>query len=88
MLVRKCHGNTGKLRWGEWRPLHRDEARRVALIVGVVSPGPSFLMVARTAVAGSRADGVAAGLAMAREACCLPSPRCWAEGITVTSPLR
>jgi len=49
----------------------------VALIVGVVSPGPSFLMVARTAVASSRADGVAAGLAMAREACCLPSPRCW-----------
>jgi hypothetical protein len=28
-----------------------------ALAVGVVSPGPSFLMVARTAAAGSRPDG-------------------------------
>ena len=120
MLVRKCHGNTGKLRWGKsggcgangrgikqwrrlltrpsppvlgarapsmkldpvpiripretrsrscaWRPIHLDEARRVALIVGVVSPGPSFLMVARTAVASSRANGVAAGLAILKQA--------------------
>lgn len=29
-----------------------------ALGVGVVSPGPSFLLVARTAVAGSRKDGL------------------------------
>jgi threonine/homoserine/homoserine lactone efflux protein len=35
-----------------------------ALAVGVVSPGPSFVMVARTAVAKSRADGVAAALGM------------------------
>jgi len=35
-----------------------------ALAVGVVSPGPSFLMVARTAVAVSRGDGVAAALGM------------------------
>jgi len=40
----------------------------VALIVGVVSPGPSFLMVARTAVASSRANGVAAGLAILKQA--------------------
>jgi threonine/homoserine/homoserine lactone efflux protein len=35
-----------------------------ALAIGVVSPGPSFIMVARTAVAQSRADGVAAALGM------------------------
>jgi threonine/homoserine/homoserine lactone efflux protein len=35
-----------------------------ALAIGVVSPGPSFLMVARTAVARSRAEGVAAALGM------------------------
>jgi threonine/homoserine/homoserine lactone efflux protein len=35
-----------------------------ALCVGVVSPGPSFVMVARTAVAGSRAQGLAAALGM------------------------
>ena len=35
-----------------------------ALTVGVVSPGPSFVMVARTAVSSSRADGVAAALGM------------------------
>jgi threonine/homoserine/homoserine lactone efflux protein len=35
-----------------------------ALLVGVVSPGPSFLMVARTAVASSRAEGLAAALGM------------------------
>jgi len=35
-----------------------------ALSVGVVSPGPSFVFVARTAVALSRADGVAAALGM------------------------
>ena len=35
-----------------------------ALGVGVISPGPSFLMVARTAVAVSRADGLAAALGM------------------------
>ena len=29
-----------------------------ALGVGVVSPGPSFLLVARTAVAGTRRDGL------------------------------
>lgn len=35
-----------------------------ALTVGVVSPGPSFVMVARTAVARSRADALAAALGM------------------------
>jgi threonine/homoserine/homoserine lactone efflux protein len=35
-----------------------------ALAAGVVSPGPSFVMVARTAVASSRADGLHAALGM------------------------
>jgi threonine/homoserine/homoserine lactone efflux protein len=35
-----------------------------ALTVGVVSPGPSFVMVARTAVSSSRSAGLAAGLGM------------------------
>lgn len=35
-----------------------------ALGAGVVSPGPSFLMVARTAAASSRADGLRAALGM------------------------
>lgn len=35
-----------------------------ALTVGVVSPGPSFVMIARTSVALSRVDGVAAALGM------------------------
>lgn len=35
-----------------------------ALSLGVVSPGPSFVLVARTAVASSRGDGVAAALGM------------------------
>lgn len=35
-----------------------------ALLVGVVSPGPSFVMVARTAVAASRAHGLYAALGM------------------------
>ena len=35
-----------------------------ALTVGVVSPGPSFVMIARTAVAGSRAEGLAAAVGM------------------------
>ena len=35
-----------------------------ALTVGVVSPGPSFVLVARTAVSSSRSDGVAAALGM------------------------
>jgi threonine/homoserine/homoserine lactone efflux protein len=35
-----------------------------ALAIGVVSPGPSFVMVARTAVSLSRAEGVAAALGM------------------------
>jgi threonine/homoserine/homoserine lactone efflux protein len=35
-----------------------------ALTIGVVSPGPSFVMVARTAVSSSRSDGVAAALGM------------------------
>ncbi len=35
-----------------------------ALTLGTVSPGPSFVMVARTAVATSRGDGLAAALGM------------------------
>jgi threonine/homoserine/homoserine lactone efflux protein len=35
-----------------------------ALAVGVVSPGPSFLMVARISVARSRKDGLAASVGM------------------------
>jgi threonine/homoserine/homoserine lactone efflux protein len=35
-----------------------------AVTLGAMSPGPSFVMVARTAVANSRADGLAAALGM------------------------
>jgi threonine/homoserine/homoserine lactone efflux protein len=35
-----------------------------ALTVGAMSPGPSFVLVARTAIARSRADGLAAALGM------------------------
>jgi threonine/homoserine/homoserine lactone efflux protein len=35
-----------------------------ALTVGVISPGPSFVMVARTAVSASRSHGLAAALGM------------------------
>lgn len=35
-----------------------------AIAVGAMSPGPSFIMVARTALAGSRGDGVAAAFGM------------------------
>ena len=39
-----------------------------ALLVGSASPGPSFVLVARTAVARSRRDGVAAALGMGVDA--------------------
>lgn len=35
-----------------------------ALLIGAISPGPSFVLIARTAVAVSRLDGVAAALGM------------------------
>lgn len=35
-----------------------------ALAIGAASPGPSFVMVARTAVSSSRADGICAALGM------------------------
>jgi len=35
-----------------------------ALGLGVISPGPSFVLVARTAIAASRAEGVAAAVGM------------------------
>ena len=35
-----------------------------ALTVGVVSPGPSFVLVARTAISSTRSDGVAAAIGM------------------------
>jgi threonine/homoserine/homoserine lactone efflux protein len=34
------------------------------LLIGAISPGPSFVLVARTAVAASRRDGLAAALGM------------------------
>jgi len=35
-----------------------------ALTVGVISPGPSFVMIARTAMASTRAEGVSAAIGM------------------------
>jgi threonine/homoserine/homoserine lactone efflux protein len=35
-----------------------------AILIGAISPGPSFVLVARTAIATSRLDGVAAALGM------------------------
>jgi threonine/homoserine/homoserine lactone efflux protein len=35
-----------------------------ALFIGVISPGPSFVLVARTAIAMSRRDGLAAAVGM------------------------
>jgi threonine efflux protein len=35
-----------------------------AVLIGAISPGPSFVLVARTAVAVSRSDGIAAALGM------------------------
>ena len=35
-----------------------------ALAIGVASPGPSFVLVARTALSSSRSDGVAAAIGM------------------------
>lgn len=35
-----------------------------ALLVGAISPGPSFVFVVRTAVAGGRSEGLAAALGM------------------------
>lgn len=35
-----------------------------ALTVGVISPGPSFVMIARTAVSSSRSNGLAAAVGM------------------------
>lgn len=35
-----------------------------ALLLGAMSPGPSFVLVSRTAIAGSRAQGVASALGM------------------------
>lgn len=40
-----------------------------ALLVGAVSPGPSFVFVVRTAVAQSRREGLAAALGMGVGAC-------------------
>jgi len=58
-----------------WRKLHCydeyfvDELTAIAaicgaLMIGVISPGPSFLLIARTSVAASRRAGVAAALGM------------------------
>jgi len=45
-------------------PLAALFAILVALLVGAISPGPSFVFVVRTAVAQSRADGLAAAIGM------------------------
>ncbi len=37
------------------------------LLIGSISPGPSFVLFARTAVARSRRDGMAAALGMVWE---------------------
>jgi RhtB (resistance to homoserine/threonine) family protein len=36
----------------------------MAMLIGAMSPGPSFVMVARTSVSASRADGLGAALGM------------------------
>lgn len=41
------------------------------LFIGVISPGPSFVLVARTAIGSSRQAGVASALGMAAGACLL-----------------
>lgn len=41
------------------------------LFIGVISPGPSFVLVARTAIGNSRTAGVASALGMAAGACLL-----------------
>ena len=41
------------------------------LSIGMVSPGPSFVLVARTAIGNSRSAGVASALGMAVGACAL-----------------
>ena len=38
-----------------------------ALAIGVISPGPSFVMVAKEAVSMSRANGLAAALGIDRK---------------------
>ena len=40
-----------------------------ALLVGAISPGPSFVFVVRTSVAQSRVEGLAAALGMGVGAC-------------------
>jgi len=35
-----------------------------AILIGAISPGPSFVLVARTAIAVSRLDGLAAAAGM------------------------
>lgn len=39
------------------------------LFIGGISPGPSFVLVARTAIGNSRAAGMASALGMAAGAC-------------------
>lgn len=41
------------------------------LFIGVISPGPSFVLVAHKAIGNSRAAGVASALGMAAGACVL-----------------
>lgn len=45
-----------------------------ALVVGAMSPGPSFVVVSRIAISRSRLDGFAAALGMGAGGVILP---CW-----------
>ncbi|OIQ77346.1 threonine efflux system [mine drainage metagenome] len=57
-------------------------AMLAVLAIGVVSPGPSFLFVARTAVANSRGAAVAAAFGMALGA----TGRCVAALLGLSAP--
>ncbi len=48
------------------------------LIMGVISPGPSFIFVARNAVARSRVHGLVTALGTGAGAAIFPLWRCWA----------
>ena len=48
-----------------------------AIALGAMSPGPSFVMVARKAVSASRAAGIYAALGMGAGGLFLRPPLCW-----------
>ena len=56
-----------------------------AILIGAMSPGPSFILVATTAVAVSRRDGLAASLGMGYAWVFLDEDvLCWHDRITHT----